>query len=262
MRTEPKPNVNHLISAPLNKRLNSCIQIESTKINRHVAISQGVSFYLDEPLLQEIEQIRASNGQFQLSDRNLANLRHYALQNLPLESLCPSHASKSPSSIYSSLALTFATRYRDSPDRPPITLVRSAIEPDGKISQQIQQQLVEDTQLLQPISQAHYWLVLEILAQLPLPSHKWHSLWIMGGFYLCLAIALGLIWHLTPLGYSWRILLCTSILISSGSIFKFLVFKQLKQQIIHQLLNGFLARGIFRKQIGMKLLSGLISCSR
>lgn len=167
--------MNYQPSAKLIKRLNDCIKIKSTKINRRTSVAQQVNFRLDWQLIAEIEQIRASNSKLELDSKNLTILRHYALQNLPLESICCDLDRQSPEIIYSDSALTFATQYSANQNQPHVTLVRSAIDLEGKIFQQVQKQLCQDTQLLEQISQAHYWLVLEILAQLPLRSRTWFA---------------------------------------------------------------------------------------
>ena len=239
----------------INKQLNLCIRIESTKINRRASIPYQVSFCLDTQLLAQIEQIRASNSRLKLSASNLANLRHYALLNLPSELVC--HRRNRQESIGNS-ALTFATQYLAAENHSAVTLFRSEIDIAGKISQQVQQTLCQDSLLLTQISQSHYWLVLEILAQLPLRSKTWYSWLLLGCFAIVVAIACSLIWYLTPLTYLFKIATCLCLIFCSKLVFKTLIIQQLKSWTIYHLLDGFFAKNTYKKQLGLKLLSFLI----
>ena len=145
------------LAEAIANHLNSCIQIESTKINRRVSIPHRVSFCLDTQLLEQIEQIRAGNSKLKLSADNLANLRYYALLNLP-SLICRRYRA------IGNTSLTFTTQYLAAENQPAVTLFSSEIDLSGKISQQVQKSLYQDSLLLAKISQAHYWLVLEILA--------------------------------------------------------------------------------------------------
>ena len=247
--------MNHQPQVKTNiERLNACIQIDSTKINRRVSVSHRVSFCLDTQLLAQIEQIRASSSGLKLSANNLANLRHYALSNLPW--LIYHHCRQK---AFSDLSLTFATQYLAAENQAAVTLFRSAIDVEGKISQQIQTSLYQNSSLLTQISQAHYWLVLEILAQLPLKPKTWYRWFIIACFALVIAIACGSIWYLTPLTYLFKITICLSSILFSKLAFKTVITKKLKSWVIYHLLDGYLAKGLYKKKVGLKILSFLIA---
>lgn len=159
-----------------NEILNSCIQIKLTRISRQASIPTQVCFCLDAKLLEQIAQNQANQTRLVLSATNLANLRHYALLNLPC----------SPYSTLAQSCLTFSTVYLVDNEQVSSVLFRSVIDPEGKISQQIKQELIHNPPLLKQISQAHYWLVGEILAQLPFKSKAWYY-WLLSGL---MAIAL------------------------------------------------------------------------
>lgn len=240
-----------------DKRLNSCIQIDSAKINRRVSIPYQINFCLNAQLLEEIRQIRANNFRLELSARNIVNLRHYALVNLPLDSICDRRQLESIG--YSSL--TFTTQYSASENQPAVTLFRSEIDLAGKISQQVRKNLYQDSLLLTQISQAHYWLVLEILAQLPLKSTAWYSWPVAACFYIAVAIACAFIWYISPFASIFKVAICLAIVLVSKLVFKTLITKQLKSWVVHHLLKGIFARGFYRQQLGLKLLSFLTACN-
>ena len=236
------------------KRLNACIQIESTKTNRRVLVEHRVSFCLDTQLLAQIEQIRASNSGLKLSANNLVNLRHYALSNLPLLI-----GDRPRQKAFSNFSLTFATQYLAGENQAAVTLFCSAIDVEGKISQQIQTSLYQDSSLLAQISQAHYWFVLEILAQLPLKPKTWYRWFIISCFTLIIAIACGSIWYFTLLTYPFKITVCLALILLSKLAFKTIITKKLKSWVIYHLLDGYLAKGLYKKKVGLKILSFIIA---
>ncbi|MGL5836857.1 MAG: hypothetical protein ACRC1Z_27045, partial [Waterburya sp.] len=179
---------------------------------------------------------------------NLANLRHYALLNL-------SPRQQSP---FTQSGLTFATKYLFEDDQGSVSLLKSVISLEGKISQQIQQELVANLPLLHQLSQAHYWLIAEILGQLPLKSKAWYS-WLVVS---CLAIAIILInisiWYLLPLNYLPKLIVCLSIFLLFTLVAKTLITKQLKPWIIYHLLQGLLAKSTMGRKLGFNFLSFLL----
>jgi hypothetical protein len=231
-----------------NELLNSCIQIKSTKISRTAAVPHQVCFCLNSQLLEQITRLQAHQTNFALSPTNLANLRHYALLNL-------SPAQQSP---FTQSGLTFATEYSSEGYQGSVGLLRSVISLEGKISQQIQQELVTNPPLLHQISQAHYWLIAEILVQLPLKSKAWYY-WLV---FSCLAIAIILInifiWYLIPLNYLPKLLVCLSIFLFLTLVAKNLITKQLKPWIIDQLRQGILAKSTMGRKLGLTFLSFLL----
>lgn len=240
------------------QRLNESIQIESLKINRRPIVYR-VSFCFDPQLLAEIEQIKAIDAKLKLSSKNLANLRHYALKNLPLAAIYDDLGRHK--SNHNNSALTFTTQYIAAPDRPAIAVLRSAIDPEGKISQQVRQDLYQDTLLLTRISQAHHWLVLEILTQLPLKTKAWYSSLVCVCFFIGVAIACSLVWYLIPLTYLFKIVICLCLIMLAKLSFKPFIIPKLKAGITYHLLDGLFAKGSNKKKIGLKILSFLIACN-
>lgn len=231
-----------------NSLLNSCIQIKSTKISRTNSVPHQICFRLNSQLLAHIAHIQAHQTKLVLSPTNLANLRHYALLNL-------SPRQRSP---FTQSGLTFATEYSFTDDQGSVCLLKSVISSEGKITQQIQQELVANPSLLHQISQAHYWLIAEILGQLPLESKAWYS-WLVVS---CLAIAIMLInislWYLIPLNYLPKLIVCLSIFLLLTLVAKTLITKQLKPWIIYHLLQGIFAKNTMGRKLGLTFLSFLL----
>ncbi|MGF1589072.1 MAG: hypothetical protein ACFCU7_07485 [Pleurocapsa sp.] len=243
-------------NAAINRALNSCIQIEEAKISRHAKVGQQIYFYLDSSLLEQIEQIKDTNQRLTLSPVNLANLRHYLLFN-SLAQIDSLHHWRCESWLIGRSPLIFSTNYWYSDRQQPLTLFRSVIDLQGKISQQIQQELSQNPQLLARVSQAHYWLILEILAQLPFQSTNQGSRLIF--CYYCLAtiaicLAVGyflainyLLWIVSGLSVFWLL----------NISWRKVIVKHLKALIIYHLIDGFLANSVKKRQLGLKML-GLI----
>ncbi len=240
------------MNAAINRVLNSCIQIKEAKISRNAKVPQQIYFYLDSALLGQIEQIR-QNSQFTLDPANLANLRYYLLFN-SLEQIDSMHHWRSDSWLIGRSPLVFSTNYRFGDRQQPLTVFRSIIDLEGKISQQIQQELLQNPQLLARLSQVHYWLILAILTQLPFKSINQGSRLIfcyhgIATIIICLAVRYFfatnyLLWIVSGLSVFWLL---------NISLRKVIV-KQLKVLIIYHLTDGFLANSLRKRQIGLKIL--------
>lgn len=236
------------LPASLNEVVNSCIQIKLTRISSKVTIPDQVCFCLDAKLLEQIAQNHPNQTKLVLSATNLANLRHYALLNL----------SCSPRSTLAQSCLTFSTEYLFDNDQVSTILFRSVIDLEGRISQQIKQELIHNSPLLNQISQAHYWLVGEILSQLPFKSKAWYY-WLLSGLMAIAIITINiLIWYLMPLNYLAKLLICLGIFLFGKSILSILITHQLKSWIIYHLLDGILSKSVVQRQIGLKVLSFLL----
>lgn len=236
------------LPASLNEVVNSCIQIKLTRISSKVTIPDQVCFCLDTKLLEQIAQNHPNQTKLVLSATNLANLRHYALLNL----------SCSPRSTLAQSCLTFSTEYLFDNDQVSTILFRSVIDLEGRISQQIKQELIHNSPLLNQISQAHYWLVGEILSQLPFKSKAWYY-WLLSGLMAIAIITINiLIWYLMPLNYLAKLLICLGIFLFGKSILSILITHQLKSWIIYHLLDGILSKSVVQRQIGLKVLSFLL----
>lgn len=236
------------LPASLNEVVNSCIQIKLTRISRQVTIPSQVCFCLDAKLLEQIAQNHANQTKLVLSAANLANLRHYALLNL----------SCSPRSTLAQSCLTFSTEYLFDNEQVSNVLFRSVIDLEGKISQQIKQELIYNSALLNQISQAHYWLIGEILAQLPFKSKAWYY-WLLSGLMAIALITINiLIWYLIPINYLAKLLICLGIFLFGKSVLSILITQQLKSWIIYHLLDGLLSKSVVKRQIGLKVISFLL----
>jgi hypothetical protein len=230
------------------RTLNSCIQIKSTKISRTLTIPYQICFRLDAQLLEQISQLQAHQVKLALSGTNLANLRHYALLNLSPQQQSP----------FTQSCLSFATEYSESVNQESIGLFRSVINLEGQISQQIAQELALNPSLLREISQAHYWLVAEILAQLPLTSKAWYSWLLASGFAIATMIINILIWYLISGNYLPKLIISLSIFFLLTSVARTLLTRQLKSWIIYHLLQGIFAKSIMRRKLGLNFLSFLL----
>jgi hypothetical protein len=239
-------NDKNLLTSP-NEVINSCIQIKLTRISRQLTIPDRVCFCLDAKLLEQIAWNHANQTKLVLSATNLANLRYYALLNLP----CSPHATLAPS------CLTFSTEYLFDNEQVSTTLFRSVIDLEGKISQQIKQELIDNSALLNQISQAHYWLIGEILGQLPFKSKAWYY-WILSALMaIALIITNILLWYLMPFNYLAKLLICLGIFLFGKSVSSILITQQLRSWIIYHLLDGIHSKSVVKRQIGFQVLSFL-----
>ncbi|PSB07061.1 hypothetical protein C7B62_21060 [Pleurocapsa sp. CCALA 161] len=231
-----------------NGLLNSCIQLKFTRISPKVTIPQQVCFRLDGKLLEQIAHNQANQVKLAVSATNLANLRHYTLLNLPW----------SQPLTFTQSSLTFSTEYSLDNQQPSTILFRSTISLEGKISQQIKQELAHNPSLLKQISQAHYWLIAEILAQLPFKS-KAGSSWLLVGFLAIAMVVINiLIWYLIPLNYLTKLSICLGIFLLLKLLLTRLIKHQLKYWIIYHLLDRLSANSGFRQRIGLKVMSFLL----
>ncbi len=231
-----------------NDLLNSCIKLKFTRISPKVAIPHQVCFRLDGKLLEQIAHNQANQVKLAVSATNLANLRHYTLLNLPW----------SQPLTFAQSSLTFSTEYSLDNQQPSTILFRSTISLEGKISQQIKQELAQNPSLLKQISQAHYWLIAQILAQLPFKS-KAGSSWLLVGFSAIAMVVINiLIWYLIPLNYLTKLSICLGIFLLLKLLLTRLIKHQLKYWIIYHLLDGLSAKSSFRQRIGLKVMSFLL----
>ena len=227
--------------------LNSCIQIQQIRINRSTSIPHQINFCLDLVTLEHLEAIKGNNAKLRLSPAKIANLRCYILRRIFLELTVHSKFQRSP--------LTFSTHYVWANQQPTI-LLRSAIDLKGQISQQVQRDLYQNTQMLTRISQVHYWLISELFAQLPLKSN---NSWLFLACSFLMAILLGLIsWYLFPFNKLFDLTIAFSFFWFSNTTFKKTIVKLIKRWLIYHLVDGFLAKNVVKRQVGLKLLSFLV----
>jgi hypothetical protein len=247
--------------------LDSCIQIEEIQINRKTSIPHKINFVIDFTALKYIEKIINSdalgagvaNRQLFLSASKIANLRYYVVLNALVEQrllLNPTGKERLWMFQWHS-SLTFSTNYLFSNRQRSKTLFRSAIDLNGTISQQIQQDLYQNPQLLTRISQVHYWLISQILVQLPLRNRDKYP-WFVFGCSSILATLFGLTsYYLLPLNRLFSLTVFLTALLSFNTIFKQALIEQLKRWIIYHLIEGFLAQNATTRQVGVRLLSSI-----
>lgn len=243
-----------------NNILNSCIQVEEARISRKITIPRQVNFQLTPEIINSIEQIILNKQKLSLSSANLADLRYYALLN---SSIAKTSNSIDPKSFIKQLpleqsCLIFSTNYFSVTNHNPTTVVRSVIDLEGKISQQIRQDLWENPQLLHKILDSHYWLIFQILTQLPLQKSKkylrlYRSLTPLTIFMISLAF-----WYLLPLNYLLKIVVICGFIYIFKVYIHHLIQKKLKQWIIYHLIHGFLANKAHKRRIGFNIFSSIL----
>lgn len=241
----------------INNILNSCIQVEEARISRKITIPRQVNFQLTPEIINSIEQIILNKQKLSLSSANLADLRYYALLN---SSIAKTSNSIYPKSFIKQLSLEqscliFSTNYFLVTNQNPTTVVRSVIDLTGKISQQIQQSFWHNSQLSSRVLDAHYWLILQILDQLPLKSGNRIN-WLFWSLFLPTIIIVNILtWYFLPLNYLLKIVIICTILYLSKISLRYLIEKHLKFWILHHLIYSFLGKKVYRHQFGLNLLS-------
>ena len=242
-----------------NSAINSCIQIEEARISRRAIRPHQVYFCLDSDLLKQIEWVKKNNHKLILSSRNLANLRYYALVNSPLEQIGLVHPWRwAKLSSLERSPLIFTTDYLFPNSQQPLALFRTVIDLEGKISQQIHQDLWQNQQLLSRISQAHYWLILEILDRLPL-KRKNRYLWlIISSCSLIASMSCLAIYYFFGLSYLLNVAIYIIIILILNISLKKIITRQLKPLIIHHLITGFGGKSVNVRRIGLQILNFII----
>lgn len=224
-----------------NSLLDSFIYIDEERVSRKRIVPRRIRFELNREILSEIEQAQKNDDQMVLSANNLTNLRYYALLASHFEERSP---------------LLFSTNFSGGYSQNPksVTVVRSVIDLEGKISQQIQRDLWQNPQLLPIVIKAHHWLIGQILAQLPLKT-KNHTQKLFGALWLVTAfIATSFIWYFLPVNHLIKILVAVLVFGILKIATKNLITAQLRRWILHQLLLGFLTSRVDKRRIGLKLL--------
>ena len=238
--------------------LDYCIQIEEIRVSRRTSIPHKVNFHLDLNTLKQIEEIQANKRRLQISSAKITNLRYYVLLDALAEQQLVNNRKLSRLSIIERSPFTFSTNYSFSTNQQPTTVLRSAIDLKGKISQQVRQDLCQNPQLLARISRAHHWLILEILAQLPLKECDRYS-WLVLGCSLIVTALFGLVcWYLFPFSKLVDSLLILGVLGILNTTLKKTIVKQLKRWIVYHLVAGLWANSVKRRQIGLKILRSIM----
>lgn len=222
----------------------SCIHLDERRISRRRMIPCGVYFELNRDILAEIDLAQKNCDRIELSDEKLTNLRYYALLSfIEYRRFGYHHTSE----------LVFSTNYLRHGKQ--VTVVRSVINPEGKITQQIQENLWQNLPLCDRLIQAHYWLIFQILTQLPLPIKNYNRL-LSWTFALMVTVASAIpIFYWLSLSWFIKILLLILLLVLFKIVYQYLLAKLIRLWILHQLVFGFLANGTKKRHIGLKLLS-------
>ena len=237
---------------------NSCIQIDRARISHKLSIPYQIVFRFDPEILSQIEQAKENNYRFTLSPDNLADLRYYALLNyFSAEQLNFNewlHRANLMSIERSPLIFTSNYLFSHSQSKK---VVRSIINSEGQIFQQVQQDLCQNPQLLAKVIKAHHWLILQILAQLPLKVDNsltrlfkvlWFTALIM--FSICL-------WIYLPIYILFKILIISFFVYLFTKCFKKTIKNKFKIWILYSLINGFWSNGTKNHQIAWNTIIAL-----
>lgn len=228
--------------------LSSCIKVKQTRISRQTTIPHQVYFELNSDIIAKIEEIKAEYGSLALKPEQLTDLRYYGLINSGLLD----NVDKISSEQYS---LVFSSSYLPIDSQIQTTVVRSTINLQGQILQEIQQDLWQDPQLSSKVVQAHHWLTAEILRQLPLET-KSHTSEVFWALWAISAIASTLvIWYFLLLPFLLKLVINIVSFYFFKVLLKYLIDNQLKKWILSQLTSGCLAHQTSKRQLGFKILS-------
>ncbi|MGL5940574.1 MAG: hypothetical protein ACRC2S_09340 [Waterburya sp.] len=233
-----------------HQSLNSCIQIMEVKINRRLTLPRQINFRLNADILKQIEYIKAQNQQLKLSKSKLTTLRYYTLLNSSLESKANLVQERlSP--------LNFTTSYIFS-DNQQLTVIRSLIDVKGQISQQIQQDLWHNPQLLERVVDAHHWLIGQILIQLPLKTPRLILLLLHLLLAIVWVIVTMYLWYFLPLNNSVKILIIFCLFYLAKKHLITLIKQQVKTYFLKAMFKGLLANTTQKRQIALNILSTLV----
>ena len=233
-----------------NQLLNSCIQIEEVRISRKLSIPRQIVFQFEPSILNQLEQIKQSNHTLALKKSTLANLRYYALL-----------ASDSTKNSLDNLAfkrspLTFVTTYPQANNQRQM-VIRSAINFEGQITQQIQADLWNDSQLLPKIIDLHHWLTFEVISQLPLKQKKrfmqlLEILWILASIVISICL-----WLYLPIYVLLKIILISLTIYFLFKYCKNPLKNYLKLQVLSCLIHTSWPNSTRKRQIAWNALNAL-----
>ncbi len=214
--------------------INSCLRIEQQRISRRRSIPDHISFDLNQDILSQIITLRNSQQKIYFSADHLAELRYYFLLN---------------SSKESGLGITFKTHYQKQEEK--ITIVKSVIHLSGKAEQYIR----SDALASQEIIDTHYWLIEQILNQIPLKykKHKSVLLWSLLG--LIIIFIAPLIFFFLPLVFWGKVLVLLIVIAIVLSALPYLLKRYLSSWVLDQLLFGIFSYSPKRRKIGLNLLN-------
>jgi hypothetical protein len=153
--------------------------------------------------------------------------------------------------------LNFTTNYIF-PDNQNLTVVRSLIDLQGQITQQIQQDLWHNPRLLERVVNAHHWLIGQVLIQLPLKTPKPILRLLKVLLLLVWIIVTVYLWYFLPLNNLLKILIiCCSFYLAKKYLIA-LIKQQGKIYFLKAIFKGFLANTNQKRQIALNILSTLV----
>lgn len=218
--------------------LDSWLQIDEQRVSRKYIVPYRVRFELNRLYLAELQQLKTNNFSVTISANKLINLRYYvwlAYQNLE------------------ELPLIFLTNYVQNEQN--ISMVRTIISFEGKISQQIPQSVCYNSLLIDQILPIHQWLIEQTIKQL---TWKTQNYSLLIAVILSLIITAGLIFIVEIISFlPILIKLLTAVGLEIGLTYciHYLLSHQVKAWIEQQLRFGLLSSQIRRRKIAFKLLS-------
>lgn len=217
--------------------LSSCIYISREQISRRHIVPNGVRFYLNQDYLHEIKQAQTEKTKITLSPYLLADFRYYIL--IERHSHIPSD-------------INFSTYYEH--NEQEIAKIKSTISVEGKVVQQICHDEWQDYKLLQEITNAHHWLIQEMLSQLPLEknNNKWLS-WVIALVITILITPIILLSIEAIDLFELILIICLFLILQKIS--KIFIIAYLRNWILSQLLFGVFSYRSKDRKIGFDLLS-------
>jgi hypothetical protein len=219
------------------------VAIARERIARSQVLCHGVRFHLDKDILAEIQRARETGRSVTISGQLLADLRVWALlgrENYPTSSL------------------VFSTYYQQGDAEE--ALMRSTISPDGNILNQIRADCLERPDFCDNIAAAHYWLIAQLLGQLPLGAiRRFH--WLPWGLSVVIVAVgvlpfIGLLVQVSPWLLIVPIVLIGLLQIVLRPLLVWL-FPTLGCWQQRQLLSGLLSRQGWRRAIARRILARL-----
>ncbi|GAB4554968.1 MAG: hypothetical protein Tsb0014_47700 [Pleurocapsa sp.] len=232
----------------------SYIYIDEQRVNRQQSIPCGVRFELDSNNLIEINLERENNTKIQLSRDTLTNLRYYIFcASQTHQRLLEHNFKRSLKLITAPTELVFTTNCLK--QQESISVIRSVINLDGKITQKIQYDLWQNSAQFNKLLNIHHWLIVQIMTQLPLKSQNYLEplSWVLSLIFS--AIAGLLIFNFWSANILFKMLLICLILLIIKITIKYLLKFKIKQWIIDQLLLGFLGQGVRKRNLALQIIN-------
>lgn len=219
---------------PVQNPINSCLRIEQKRISRRCSIPDRISFNLNQEILSQINILRNQQQKISFSSDNLTELRYYFLLKCSKDSR---------------LGITFTTHYQQSNYNTAI--IKSVVYLSGKT----QQYILDNRELCQAIVEAHYWLIEQILTQIPIKFHKSILLLWLISLGIVMIFFAPLILIFVPNFFWAKVLLLLAIAVVIFKILQYFRHRYLSSWLLEQLLFGIFSSSTKRRNIGLNLLS-------